>query len=99
MRFDDTVNFPWNMAIAATGDPDYARRAGELTGREARAMGVQQIYAPVSDVNNNAANPVINMRSYGEDPNDVARFVSAFVDDAQRAGVIATANHLLGQLD
>src|SRR5438046_1825250 len=68
MRFDDTVNFPWNMALAPPGNPDYARRAGELTGREARAMGIQQIYAPVSDVNNNAANPVINVRSYGEDP-------------------------------
>src|ERR1043166_2069129 len=93
MRFDDTVNFPWNMAIAATGNPDYARRAGELTGREARAMGIQQIYAPVSDINNNAANPVINVRSYGEDPVDVARYVAAFVGGAQHAGVIATAKH------
>jgi beta-N-acetylhexosaminidase len=99
MRFDDTVNFPWNMAIAATGNPDYARRAGELTGREARAMGIQQIYAPVSDVNNNAANPVINVRSYGEDPKDVARFVAAFVDGAQKAGVIATAKHFPGHGD
>jgi beta-N-acetylhexosaminidase len=99
MRFDDTVNFPWNMAIAATGNPDYARRAGELTGREARAMGIQQIYAPVSDVNNNAANPVINVRSYGEDPADVARFVSAFVEGAQKAGVIATAKHFPGHGD
>jgi beta-N-acetylhexosaminidase len=99
MRFDDTVNFPWNMAIAATGNPDYARRAGELTGREARAMGIQQIYAPVSDVNNNAANPVINVRSYGEDPADVARFVSAFVEGAQHAGVIATAKHFPGHGD
>ena len=99
MRFDDTVNFPWNMAIAATGNPDYARRAGELTGREARAMGIQQIYAPVSDVNNNAANPVINVRSYGEDPNDVARFVAAFVEGAQKAGVIATAKHFPGHGD
>ncbi len=99
MRFDDTVNFPWNMAIAATGNPDYARRAGELTGREARAMGIQQIYAPVSDVNNNAANPVINVRSYGEDPIDVARFVSAFVEGAKHAGVIATAKHFPGHGD
>lgn len=99
MRFDDTVNFPWNMAIAATGNPDYARRAGELTGREARAMGIQQIYAPVSDVNNNAANPVINVRSYGEDPADVARFVAAFVEGAQQAGVIATAKHFPGHGD
>src|SRR5262245_26793056 len=99
MRFDDTVNFPWNMAIAATGKPDYARRAGEITGHEARAMGIQQIYAPVSDVNNNAANPVINVRSFGEDPADVARFVAAFVAGAQHAGVIATAKHFPGHGD
>ena len=99
MRFDDTVNFPWNMAIAATGDPNYARRAGEVTGREARALGVQQIYAPVSDVNNNAANPVINVRSYGEDPAEVARFVAAFVEGVQHAGVIATAKHFPGHGD
>ena len=99
MRFDDTVNFPWNMAIAATGNPDYARRAGDLTGREARAMGIQQIYAPVSDVNNNAANPVINVRSYGEDPIEVSRYVSAFVEGAQHAGVIATAKHFPGHGD
>ena len=68
MRFDDTVNFPWNMAVGATGNPDFARRQGEVTAREARAMGVHQIFAPVVDVNNNAANPVINVRSYGEDP-------------------------------
>jgi beta-N-acetylhexosaminidase len=99
MRFDDTVNFPWNMAIAATGNPEYARRSGEVTGSEARAMGIQQIYAPVSDVNNNAANPVINVRSYGEDPSDVARYVSAFVAGAQHAGVIATAKHFPGHGD
>src|SRR5499427_9315616 len=58
MRFDDTVNLPWNMAVAATGKPEYARRQGAITAREARAMGIQQIYAPVVDVNNNAANPV-----------------------------------------
>src|SRR5438046_3791526 len=99
MRFDDTVNFPWNMAIAATGNPDYARRAGELNGREARAIAIQQIYAPVSDVNNNAVNPVINVRSYGEDPIDVGRFVAAFVEGAQHAGVIATAKHFPGHGD
>src|SRR5437763_538454 len=99
MRFDDTVNFPWNMAIAATGDPEYARRAGDLTGREARALGIQQIYAPVSDVNNNAANPLINVRSYGEDPIEVSRYVSAFIEGAQRAGVIATAKHFPGHGD
>ena len=99
MRFDDTVNFPWNMAVAATGNPDYARRQGEITAREARALGVQQIYAPVVDVNNNAANPVINVRSYGEDPADVARFAAAFTNGAQNGGVIATAKHFPGHGD
>src|SRR6185369_4593382 len=99
MRFDDTVNFPWNMAVAATGNPDYARRQGELTAREARALGVQQIFAPVVDVNNNAANPVINVRSYGEDPVDVARFAAAFTEGAQAAGAIATAKHFPGHGD
>jgi beta-N-acetylhexosaminidase len=99
MRFDDTVNLPWNMAIGATGNPDYARREGELTAREARALGVQQLYAPVADVNNNPANPVINVRSYGEDPNEVARYVAAFVTGAQKGGVIATAKHFPGHGD
>src|SRR5678809_413038 len=52
MRFDDTVNFPWNMAVGATANPEFARRQGELTAREARALGIQHIYAPVADVNN-----------------------------------------------
>ncbi|HKO60271.1 MAG TPA: glycoside hydrolase family 3 N-terminal domain-containing protein [Pyrinomonadaceae bacterium] len=99
MRFDDTVNFPWNMAVGATGNPEYARRQGQITAREARAMGVHQIYAPVVDVNNNAANPVINVRSYGEDPLSVARFAAAFTDGAQKGGVIATAKHFPGHGD
>ena len=99
MRFDDTVNFPWNMAVGATGNPEYARRQGEITAREARALGVHQIFAPVVDVNNNAANPVINVRSYGEDPADVARFAAAFTEGAQNAGAIATAKHFPGHGD
>ncbi len=99
MRFDDTINFPWNMAVGATGNPDYARRQGEMTAREARALGIQQIFAPVVDVNNNSANPVINVRSYGEDPQAVASFAAAFVEGAQRGGVIATAKHFPGHGD
>jgi len=99
MRFDDTVNFPWNMAVGATGNPEYARRQGAVTAREARALGVHHIYAPVVDVNNNAANPVINVRSYGEDPADVGRFGAAFTEGAQGAGAIATAKHFPGHGD
>jgi beta-N-acetylhexosaminidase len=99
MRFDDATNLPWNMALGATGNPEYARRQGEVTAREARALGVEQLFAPVADVNNNAGNPVINVRSFGEDPSEVARFVAAFIEGAQTAGVIATAKHFPGHGD
>ncbi len=68
MRFEDATNFPWAMAVTATGNPEFARRMGVITGREAKAIGIRHVYAPVLDVNNNAANPVINVRSFGEDP-------------------------------
>ncbi len=99
MRFEDAVNFPWAMAVAATGEPEFARRMGVITGREARAIGIQHIYAPVLDVNNNAANPVINVRSFGEEPEDVARFGIAFADGVQSQKVIATAKHFPGHGD
>ena len=99
MRFDHTINFPWNMAVGATHDAELARRQGEVTAREARALGVHQIFAPVVDVNNNAQNPVINVRSYGEDPRLVAEMAAAFVRGAQCGGVIATAKHFPGHGD
>ncbi len=99
MRFEDTVNFPWNMAIAATGNPEFARRQGEITAREAHALGVQWAFAPTVDVNNNADNPVINVRSYGENPADVARFAVAFTEGLQSGNVLATAKHFPGHGD
>ena len=99
MRFQDAENFPWNMAVGATGNPEYARKMGEITAREAKALGILQVYAPVLDVNNNADNPVINVRSYGENPEDVARFGAAFIEGIQSQGVIATAKHFPGHGD
>ena len=99
MRFADTTDWPWPMAVAATGDPSLAERQGRIVGEEARAVGVNQIYAPVADVNTDPQNPTINVRSYGEDPADVARFVAAFVRGAQAAGVVATAKHFPGHGD
>ena len=99
MRFTDVANYPWNMAVAATGNPEYARKMGVVTGREAKAMGFFQVYAPVLDVNNNADNPVINVRSYGENPADVARFGAAFIEGIQSEKIIATAKHFPGHGD
>ncbi len=99
MRFGDAENFPWNMAMAATGNPEYARRVGEITGRDARALGITQVYAPVLDVNNNPNNPVINVRSYGENPAAVGQFGTAFIEGLQSQNVIATAKHFPGHGD
>ena len=96
MRFLDTTSWPWPMAVAAAGDPDLARQEGQAVAEEARALGLNQIYAPVADVNDNPANPVINVRSFGEDPADVARYVAAYVEGVQSRGVIATVKHFPG---
>ncbi|MGE3466630.1 MAG: glycoside hydrolase family 3 protein, partial [Pyrinomonadaceae bacterium] len=99
MRFADATNFPWAMAVTATGNSEFARRMGVITGREAKAIGIRHVYAPVLDVNNNAANPVINVRSFGEDPEDVAKFGTAFAEGIQSQQVIATAKHFPGHGD
>jgi beta-glucosidase-like glycosyl hydrolase/CubicO group peptidase (beta-lactamase class C family) len=90
---------PSNMAIGATGDERLAYEAGRVTGAEARAIGIRVAFAPVVDVNNNPANPVINTRSFGEDPRAVARLAAAFVRGVQSQGVAATAKHFPGHGD
>ncbi len=98
-RIRNTLPLPWNMAVGATRSEQWAYRQGRITAREARALGVNWIFAPVVDVNNNPANPVINIRAYGEDPQMVGRLGAAFVAGAQRAGVLATAKHFPGHGD
>jgi beta-N-acetylhexosaminidase len=90
---------PPEMAIGATRDTVLAYEAGKLTAVEGRALGIHIAYAPVLDVNNNAANPVINTRSYGEDPRLVARLGSAFIRGMQANGMIATGKHFPGHGD
>ena len=94
MRFLDTTFWPPAMAVAATGDPSLAEAEGRVVAREARAVGVNHILAPVADVNVDPDNPVINARSFGEDPADVARFVAAFVRGVQSEHVLATATRM-----
>jgi beta-N-acetylhexosaminidase len=99
MRFNDTSFWPWAMAIGATGDPRLAEEQGRITAREAKTIGVNHILAPVADVNVDPDNPVINARSVGEDPHDVARFVAAFIKGVQSENVLATAKHFPGHGD
>ncbi|HEV2617237.1 MAG TPA: glycoside hydrolase family 3 N-terminal domain-containing protein [Candidatus Acidoferrales bacterium] len=99
MRLADGTAFPSAMAVAATGDPHDAYTMGKITAIEARAAGLNWIFAPVSDVNDNPDNPIINTRSFGEDPQRVAEFVTQFIDGVQDNGALATAKHFPGHGD
>lgn len=93
------TRMPLAMAIAATGDERLAYEAGAVAAREGRAVGVNVNFYPVADVNNNPQNPIINIRSFGEDPASVSRFVAAYVRGTQANGQIATAKHFPGHGD
>jgi beta-N-acetylhexosaminidase len=99
MRQDEGTSFPTAMALAAAGDPKDAYTMGKITALEARAVGVQWVYAPVCDVNNNPGNPIINTRSFGEDPARVAEYVTEFIRGVQQNGAMATAKHFPGHGD
>jgi beta-N-acetylhexosaminidase len=99
MRFADTWYWPPAMAIAATGDPSLAEREGKRVALEAKSVGINWILAPVGDVNVAPDNPVINTRSFGEDPNDVSKYVQAFIRGVHSEGLLATAKHFPGHGD
>lgn len=93
------VLFPPEMALGATRDTTLAYEQGRLTALEGRALGIHIAYAPVLDVNNNPANPVINTRSYSEDPKLAAEMGVAFIHGLQNNGMIATGKHFPGHGD
>jgi beta-glucosidase-like glycosyl hydrolase/CubicO group peptidase (beta-lactamase class C family) len=93
------VPLPYAMALGATRSREAARFAGEVTAREGRALGVHWAFAPVADVNNNPDNPVINIRSFGEDPTLVADLAAGFVEGARSGGLLTTAKHFPGHGD
>lgn len=99
MRLQGATEFPSNMALGATRNPMYAYRMGYAIAEEGRAIGVHQNYAPVADVNNNPKNPIINVRSFSEDPSLVAAMSNAFIQGTQDGGMISTVKHFPGHGD
>ncbi|HXF12719.1 MAG TPA: glycoside hydrolase family 3 N-terminal domain-containing protein [Terriglobales bacterium] len=98
-RLRGATGFPNAMAIGASGQTKYAEDFGRITAEEARAIGVHWNFFPVADVNSNPDNPIINTRSFGEDPQQVADFVAAYIRGAHSAGMLVTAKHFPGHGD
>ncbi|MCX6161795.1 MAG: glycoside hydrolase family 3 C-terminal domain-containing protein [Ignavibacteriae bacterium] len=99
MRLDDGSIFPSNMALGATRNKELAYQMGKIIALECKSFGVHQNYAPVMDVNNNPGNPIINVRSFGEDPKLVSMMGIQMIKGIQDAGLIATAKHFPGHGD
>ena len=99
MRLNGVTVFPHAMAFGATGKTENAEIFGRISALEARAVGVQWNFFPDADVNSNPANPIINTRSFGGDPNRVGDFVVAYIRGAHEGGLLTTAKHFPGHGD
>jgi len=99
MRLHGATGFPHAMAFGATGRIDYAEAFGRITAQEARAIGVHWNFFPDADVNSNPANPIINTRSFGEDPQQVGDLVVAYIRGARANGMLTTVKHFPGHGD
>ena len=99
MRLYGATVFPHAMAFGAAGKLDYAEAFGRITAQESRAIGVHWNFFPVADVNSNPANPIINTRSFGEDPQQVGDLVAAYILGARANGMLTTAKHFPGHGD
>lgn len=99
MRLVGATAFPAAMAFGATGDKELARQFGRISAIESRAIGVEWNWFPIADVNSNPANPIIDTRSFGEDPVLVSGMVAAYIEGARSEGLLTTAKHFPGHGD
>ncbi|MFW5947464.1 MAG: glycoside hydrolase family 3 N-terminal domain-containing protein, partial [Gemmatimonadota bacterium] len=88
-QFEGATPLPPAAALAMLDDPAVTRRAAELTAREAVALGIDWVYAPVADLDVEPDNPIVGTRSFGSDPDRAARHVAAWVEGCQTAGALA----------
>lgn len=99
MRLTGATGFPAAMAFGAAGDTPLAREFGRITAEEARAVGIRWNWFPVADVNSNPANPIINTRSFSEDPEQVGALIAAYIEGGRNGGLLTTAKHFPGHGD
>ncbi len=99
MRLMGATNFPHAMAFGADGNLEDAENFGRISAQEARAVGVHWNFFPDADVNSNPANPIINTRSFGEDPKEVGDLVAAYIKGARQGGMLTTVKHFPGHGD
>lgn len=97
--YANATRLPSAMALAATDDEHLVYLAGKIAAEEGRALGIHVNFHPVADVNNNPLNPIINIRSFGEDVGKVSKFTAAYIRGIQENGQIATAKHFPGHGD
>ena len=98
-RVSQVPEFPFPMAFGAIADPELVEQFGAIAALEARAIGIHWAFGPVADVNSNPANPIINTRSFGEDPHQVSSLVAAYIRGAHRNGMVVAVKHFPGQGD
>src|SRR5499427_4328466 len=98
-RLQGTTNFPHAMAFGADGKIEDAEMFGRITAQESRAVGVHWNFFPDADVNSNPANPIINTRSFGEDPKQVGDLVTAYIKGSHEGGMLTTVKHFPGHGD
>lgn len=96
MRLEDGVNFPFNMAVCAAGDPNLTYKMGKIIGSEGRALGVHQNFAPLVDVNHDPNNPIINIRAYSSDPYLISAHATSFIRGMKEGKMLSTAKHFPG---
>ena len=98
-RFPEGTEVPPFMAIAATSKPENAYEVGKIVAKESRSVGIHWNFSPVVDVNNNPKNPIINVRSFSENPNVVSLYATQYIEGLQNNGMLATAKHFPGHGD
>ena len=98
-RISGATTFPRQMAVGAAGDELLAFEAAKITALESRAIGVHVNFSPIADINNNAKNPVINTRAFGEQPDAVGKMTAAYIRGLRAGGMLSTLKHFPGHGD